>query len=288
MEKQKKDYKISFSEFSNYLQCPLKWYWSNAMGLPGDLSEELIFGSTMHKSIEDIIQVKMYSRKGFWEMVVKNNLKKELERIKDESFLKKFEGMKLHYVFVRQANEILQALDVLERFKEYEILHVEYKLDGFPLIEFKDIRFVFKGYIDLVLKHRVTGRILLLDWKTSKKAWDIKKKMKDNDDLFAQLALYKHFYSKKENIPFNDIDVKYYNLPREEPREQLPFAGTVNDTYMNYLLEKLNKVCTEIYHLDPTRLEKARFTKKKNFCHRCNLNNEETCNDYDEYQPMVR
>lgn len=280
-------YRISFSEYSTYLTCQHKWYLTYCLGFKGEMTEELIFGQIVHKSLEDLFLKPAIRRSIFWDKLVKNNLKKELERIKDIDFLDKFNKSGLYYVFVRQALAVIKQLDFFVRFKDYEIIDVEYKLDDLPIISFEELDFTFKGYIDLVLKHKITGRILLLDWKTSRKKWDIKAKLKDNEDFFTQLGFYKKFYSFKENIPLNQIDVKFFNLPREEEKEMQSHDGVLNETYTTYLFDKLKNTCKSIYELNPLELRKSKHITKKNFCHRCIFNTEDMCNDYEEYQVIT-
>jgi len=283
----KKKYNLSFSEFNLFKQCPLKWYYNNVLYLPGDVSEETLFGGALHNSIEDLLTKPTYKKQAFWEFSLKANLKKKLEEVKDEVFLTKFTNTGLSYFFVKQGYELLTHLNFFTRFKDYDILEVEFKLDGMSIIEFDDIEFCFKGYIDLVLKHKITGRILLIDWKTSKKMWDIKKKMKENDDFFAQLALYKNYYSIKTGTPLNQIDCWFFNLPREEAKEMNNYVGTINETYLEFLIDDLKETCTKIYHQNFSELSKAKFIHKKNYCNRCQFNNEENCNDYEEFQKLI-
>jgi len=279
-----KDFVVSFSELSAYRECPLKWFYSNILRLPSDVGEELLFGQSIHKSIEDILSKKLYSRKSMWSMVFKSNLNNELNKITDKSFIERFKVARLQYVFEKQGGELLMYLDILERFKEYEVLHIEYKINKVPIFQGKNLNFLFKGFIDLVLKHKTSGRILIVDWKTSKKKWDIKKKLKDNEDHFEQLALYKYFYSKLENVPIDMIDLKFYNLPREEPNEQLPYSGILNESFIEYIVDKLITTCKQIDKVDFMKLDKARFLRKKTFCHRCRYNIDEMCNEHEEFQ----
>lgn len=277
-------YSISFSEYSTYLSCPHKWYLTYCLGFKGEMTEELVFGQMIHKSLEDIFLKPLLRKSYFFENTLKSNLKNELTRINDVAFLNRFNNSNISYVFIKQGILILKQLNFFIRFKDYEIVKVEYKLDGLPIASFEDMDFTFKGYIDLVLRHKVTGRILLVDWKTSRKKWDIKAKLKDNEDFFTQLGFYKRFYSIKENIPLNQIDVKFFNLPREEEKEMQHYDGVMNETYVSYLFEKLQKTCKNIYDQSPLELKKSKHLTKKNFCHRCIFNTEIMCSDYDEYQ----
>lgn len=284
---QKKVYSISFSEFSTFLQCPHKWYLTYCLRFPSEQNEELLFGSLIHKTIETIIEKPTLRKKSFLPSVIKNVLKDELGRINDVGFLSRFSNSHWPYTFVKQASELLTDLDFFDRFKDYKIVEVEHKLDGFPIIEYDDVLFVFKGYIDLILQHNTTGKYLFLDWKTSRKKWDIKAKLRDNADFYTQLGFYKYFYALKMGLDLKQIESKFYNLPREESRNQGIYDGILNETYLNYLFEKLQTICKTIYESSYMELDKSKITTKKNFCHRCNFNNETYCNDYDEHQVVI-
>ena len=73
--------------------------------------------------------------------------------------------------------------------------------------------FHFKGFIDLILRDKSNGRILIIDWKTSGEQWDVSKKKKDVT-FMAQMRLYKYFFAKKQNVDIDSIDCKYIVLNR--------------------------------------------------------------------------
>ncbi len=287
LAKEKKIYSISFSEFSTYLQCPHKWYLVYGLKYRSEQNEELLFGSVIHKVIEEIVQKPMFARKSFLPMTFKSVLKNELAKIEDINFLERFSSSHWPYTFVNKGVPLIEKLDFQNRFKDYDVVEVEHKLDGFTISEYDDMIFVFKGYIDLILKNKTTGKYLFLDWKTSNKPWDIKAKLRDNPDFYTQLGFYKYFYSKKMGLDLKEIETKFYNLPREDPSKQLVYDGILNEAYIDSLFEKLKNTCHSIYENTFMNLNKAKIVSKKNFCHRCNFNTEQLCNDFDEHQVII-
>lgn len=283
---------ISFSEFSTYTSCPHKWYLIYGLKYPGETSEELIFGSAIHNTIENILTNKhiqrMYklNKDNTIRDIFKGFLKDELNKVQDEKFLAEFFNKKLANIFTWQASKIISSLDFFNRFKEYDVIHVELKLDGLTIYETDERKITFKGFVDLILKHKTTGKYLILDWKTSKKAWDISKKMNDNENFFAQLCLYKKFFSQTSTIDFDFIDTKFYNLCREEPELQSPYAGVLNREYVELFFDKFLQTAIKIFEHSESLIEfsKIKHITKKNFCYRCPFNKEETCNDIDEFQ----
>lgn len=283
---------ISFSEYSTYINCPHKWYLTYGLRYPGDISEELIFGSAVHNTIENILTNKhvqrMYrlNKENTIRDVFKGFLKDELQKIENENFLKMFAEKKLANIFFWQASSVILSLNFFERFKNYTIEHVELKLDGLTIYETETKKITFKGFIDLILKNKETGKYLILDWKTSRKAWDIIKKMKDNENFFAQLCLYKKFFSQSAGIPFELIETKFYNLCRDEPNLQSPYAGVLTKEYIDLFYDKFLNTAIQIYdHAQSlTSFKKVKHITNKNFCFRCHFNNAKFCNEVDEFQ----
>ena len=75
------------------------------------------------------------------------------------------------------------------------------------------VGFHFKGFIDLVLRDKKTGRYLIVDWKTSGEAWNVDYKKKD-EIFMCQMRFYKFFWARKHGIDIDDIDCQYIVLNR--------------------------------------------------------------------------
>lgn len=288
----KKKKSISFSEYQCYLTCPHKWYLNYYLRLPSETNEELIYGSTVHSTIETLLGSKL-EQKLFKVMpdvtirdIFKRCLKRELQQVKDIHFLTKFNNKELGQIFMFQATKGIVRLDFFNRFKDYEIAEIEVKLDGMPIISTDEVDITYKGFVDLVLRHKVTGKYLILDWKTSSKAWDIHQKLKDNDNFFAQLCLYKFYYSQMKGLGFKEVETKFYNLPRNEPENQSPYEGILTQDYTDLFFHKFKQTALDIWNHSQNLgdFDKQKFMTKKNFCHRCNFNIPSLCNDTDEHQ----
>jgi hypothetical protein len=288
--------KISFSEYSTYMQCPHKWYLQYFHRLPSDTSDELIFGSTVHGVIEELLTNKILQR--MYKMdrdkvikdIYKGVLKDVLSKVEDIPFLTKFKANNVGQIFMYQTEKLISELNYFERFKNYEVADVEFLLNGLKIAENDKCQVIFKGFIDLVLKNKEDDTYMILDWKTSGKAWDIAKKLKDNSDFFAQLCLYKYFYSQVKGIPFENIETKFYNLPRSEPKKQSLYNGNLRKEYVDNFISNFIDTCFKIY--DHKQLEKD-FTKikmvtKQNYCFRCKFNTTEFCNDTEEFQKVIK
>ena len=159
--------KISFSEYSTYIQCPHKWYLQYYHKFPSDSSEELVFGSVVHGVIEEILNNNLFQKlyKIDPEKTVrdlyKSCLKDVLEKVEDLDFLKKFSESKSSQIFMYQTEKLIKELNYFNRFKDYEVADVEFLLDGLKIAENEKCQIIFKGFIDLVLKHKTEGTYLI-------------------------------------------------------------------------------------------------------------------------------
>lgn len=190
---------ISHSEITTYLDCQKKWDLVYNKGLKVD-NIHLQFGSMGHEVLET-------------------------RKIPDETLypeLKEAFGItSWHNYFTTIFNE----LD--EYFKDYEVLHREYRVENE----------ILKGVIDVVWRHKTTGRILITDYKFS-----TKNKGFEDILLDEQMYLYSLIYGTKNNLSIDDIDIGYVNIPKCEmtkPRVlkngQISKDKAQNTTYNLYI-----------------------------------------------------
>ena len=92
------------------------------------------------------------------------------------------------------------------------------QLAGIETLLYQDIRpgVKFKGLIDLVFYSPNTDRWTVVDIKTSTRGWQ--DRAKKNPNVTAQVILYKEFFSKQFNIPIDKIDVEYFIVKRQIPK----------------------------------------------------------------------
>lgn len=105
-------------------------------------------------------------------------------------------------------NDIKVFLD--ETYPGWEIVSAEE-----ALYENLEDDFYFKGFIDCIIKYKKgkKDKYVIIDWKTaSPRGWNRDKKT--DIKTTAQLILYKHFWSKKNNIPLRDIACNFVLLKR--------------------------------------------------------------------------
>ena len=196
---------VSHSEITTYLDCQKKWDLIYNKGLTID-NVHLQFGSMGHKVLEtrEIPDEMLYPE------------------LKEEFGIQSWKNY---------FTTIFNELD--EYFKDYEILHKEYRVENEYI----------KGVIDVVWRHKTTGRILITDYKFS-----TKNKGLEDILLDEQMYLYAMVYGTNNNLSIDDIDIGYINIPKcEMTKPRVLKNGTLskdkaqNTTY-NMYVESINEL----------------------------------------------
>ena len=277
---------ISYSQLSLYNECPKHWQlnYINKVSVFRP-SIHLVFGSAMHTTLQTYLNT-MYGdtvrsadalnlNTMLYDNLVEEFLKSKKEHDKKpctKSELREFyqDGLNIIDFFKKHRSEYFN--------KNWELLGCEFPLD----VQVKGkLRFV--GYIDVVVRHKTSGRVKIIDIKTSTRGWrDYEKK---NKNKTAQVILYKHFYSKKYNIPVDKIDVEYFivkrklweNLDFPQKRVQLfsPASGTVT---INRTVDSLSKFASEAFDEAGEKIIKEyEATPSKGSCRWCEFKNTRHC-----------
>lgn len=194
---------ISFSEFSLFNQCGHRHLLEKHLGiLQQPPSIHLYFGNAVHASIENGLKGNL-EIEGIVDFFRTTFAKDMMDNMKETADFKND-----FYNFLDQGEQILRVLGLNQIFEEYEIVAIEEALYENVLL-----KYYFKGFIDLVVRHKITKRYKIIDWKTSGADWNINKKKKD-EIFLAQMRFYKFFWAKKNNISLNEIDCGYVVLNR--------------------------------------------------------------------------
>jgi len=209
--------KISYSQFSQWDKCPQMWklnYVDKVGTFTGNIFT--IFGSALHETIQAYL-VCYYERTikeadalpldDILLYRMKENYKQSSERHKDNFEVTKEE----------MAEFYKDGLDIIEEFKKRKGSHFKKKDTELVGIEMnlnyelpQNMRFV--GFMDVVLHDKKSGRMKVIDIKTSTMGWN--KYMKADKNKTNQLLLYKHFMAKQLEISEDKIDVEYFILKR--------------------------------------------------------------------------
>jgi len=272
--------KISYSQFSQWDKCPQMWklnYLDKLGTFRGNIYT--IFGSALHETIQaylvayyektvkiadslplgDILQYRMeenYKR-------TKENSEEPVDVTLEE--MKEFFNDGLNII-----NEFLKRKRSYFPKKDHELLGIELDIDfNLP----KEMRFV--GFMDVVIHNKKTGRIRIIDIKTSTMGWN--KWMKADKNKTNQLLLYKKFFSKQRDIPEDKIDIEYLILKRklyeniQYPQKRLQvFSPASGKPSLNKVMNRLDEFITDCFDENGVLIEKDYFknvsTKNCRYC----------------------
>jgi hypothetical protein len=261
---------ISYSEFSKYMECGHRHLIEKYLKIGEETTSiHLIFGNAIHSAIESGIKNKNTKDQRV-EHFRYNFTKGMNDALRDD------ESFRLLDDFLAQGENIIRIL-ALEKIEEkFEIISVEE-----PLYERLSGIYHFKGFIDLILRNRENKRYLITDWKTSTEPWDVSKKKRD-EIFVTQMRLYKFFYGRKFNIPFDQIDCKYVVLNRMKNKKlpELGFGGLQPvEIYSN--LDDIEKSVIMVaeavkgIHVNHN-FTKAKLIGRQNSCYFCPYKNNPT------------
>lgn len=220
---------ISFSEFSLFNQCGYRHLLEKHLAIiQQPPSIHLYFGNAVHASIEQALKnnLEINAMVDFFRSTFTKDMMDNM--IETADYKNNF------YDFLEQGEQILRILELESIFRDYEIVAIEE-----ALYENVHLNYFFKGFIDLVIRHKVTKRYKIVDWKTSGSDWDVKKKKKD-ETFLAQMRFYKFFWAKKNNVPLSEIDCGYVVLNRlTDKKNPKSYPGIIQEVSIEATTEEI-------------------------------------------------
>tara|TARA_Y100001937_G_scaffold97133_1_gene132209 strand:+ start:354 stop:1181 length:828 start_codon:yes stop_codon:yes gene_type:complete len=268
-------------------ECPLRWKLNYVDDLSiSEPSIHLLFGTAMHEVIQTWLEVMYHDS-------VKNADKLNLEQRLHDKMYERFQIDKEAYgknpctleEMKEFFNDGVAILDFVKKKRADYFQKRQYELVGCEVpIEVmlkKDIKMV--GYLDVVLRHKPTDTITIIDIKTSTRGWN--KWMKADKNKTQQLLLYKQFYSKQYGTPIENIDVEYFivkrklwentDFPQKRVQKFVPASGTVS---MNKVNNGLNLFLENAFDdKGEYRTDKIFALPSKKSCRFCEFKNTEYC-----------
>lgn len=199
----------SFSRLNSFYNCPHEWYERYVMCQKGENGFFGEFGGCCHKVLEkyergeiSLFEISQEYEKLFSEMVVHDAPPNKYTDIKQSYFDK---GL-----------DYFDNIDL--DLENYEILGVEKE------VKFQIANKDFIGYIDLLLKEKSTGKIIILDHKSASikflKNGNISKSDKPHvREFIRQLCLY----AKPVLEEYGHVDELWWNLFKDKNWLKLPF-----------------------------------------------------------------
>ena len=214
MESTDKKKIVSFSQFQNWFNCPHRWWLDHVKGLKiRDNTINTCFGTAIHEPVQEYIKT-LYTvdaptadsldlKKIFKEAFDRELEKNEVDRTDDEYTDFIFDGQDILSEFCKYSNRTRHFPT-----GKYEFLGVELKI-----VQPIKNNLEFMALIDLALKDKKTGRIKIIDIKTSSLGWN--RYQKEDESKYSQILLYKALYSKKYQVPLSQIDIEFFILKRK-------------------------------------------------------------------------
>ena len=208
---------VSHSQFVSYSECNLKWklrYIDKLGTFTGNI--HTLFGTAMHTVIQEYLTV-MYGTSIVAAEALDLNGMLKTEMMGEFKLIK--EGQETLPCSQDEMVEFYQdGLAILEHFRKHRgkyFMKKNYELVGIesPItIELQE-NVELKSFLDVVIRNKISGKITIIDLKTSTRSWtDYHKK---NFYKKAQLLLYKQFYSEKFDVPLDKISVEFLILKRK-------------------------------------------------------------------------
>lgn len=223
---------VSFSQYSKWLKCPMDWKLSYIDKLaPYEASIHTTFGTAIHAALQEYLRL-LYTvgtaeadaldAFGLFKKEYEEGLK-DLKIATDEQIkLTEDERDALGLItqdtvkeFENDGKVILDhTLAYAQRSKhfpskKYELVGIELPLE----IPLKGGTILYKGFLDIVLKDKLTKKVLILDFKTSTNGWN--KYQKADRTKIDQLLLYKRFYNQMFKVPMTDIEIEFFVVKRK-------------------------------------------------------------------------
>ena len=245
---------ISFSAMQTWTSCPFKYKLMYLGDKEKIYSPFMDFGSAIHDAIDVWFRESVDLLDEF-EVRFRRYVAKNEEHYKEEQ--RDVIDVEL---WLQQGRNILGKIDkfLKKEYKDYVIYDTEEDL--YEDIDGEEVK--FKGFIDVILKHKDEDKYVLLDWKTTSWGWN--REVRSDKIKKMQPLLYKNFWCKKHNIDPKNVEVAFVLLKRTAKRnicERIGIRST--DKYIDRAVEQLGKF---MYGL-----ETGMFIKNRNGCSNCSF-----------------
>jgi hypothetical protein len=270
---------ISHSQFTTYNDCNLKWklrYIDKLGTFVGNI--HTLFGSAMHTVIQEYLSV-MYN---------KSIVAADKEEMVTE-FTKVKEGQDVLPCTQEEMMEFYQdGIAILQHFRKYRnkyFMKQNWELVGVevPIVKGVQEGVDVMGYLDVVIRNKISGRIVIIDLKTATRGWtDFQKK---DFNKKSQLLIYKKFYSELFDVPLDKIDVYFLILKRkiaknpDFPITRLQKFEPANGVpSINKTMKKFEEFRTEVFDDSGNYLLERNYSAKPGkACKFCEFYNTEHC-----------
>ena len=172
---------LSVSTLSDFLKCPLSFYFNKGLKLPSETNEVMVFGSIIHEVLEKIYISKDDSQSS--KLTAKTVLSKEeaLELFEDKSYQLSSDRVKRD-AYVSRGRKIIENLYEKPGYLKDGVIAVEQHIKGIKLGDILNTKVDLSEVSDIELNGKIDkieceeGVIRLIDYKTGE-AENAKKKL---------------------------------------------------------------------------------------------------------------
>jgi ATP-dependent helicase/nuclease subunit B len=228
--------KISPSDLRAYLACPFRFYLSRVLRMEAVESGQremspTDFGSLMHTVLESFGRDPVISTSTD-EMEIASWLEDTLDRnVRARHGLQPLFAVALQTESMRQRLRTFAKLQADQRGDGWRIIAVEERIDASWGVTIGDVPLV--GTIDRVERHEPTGKMRIVDYKTSRQkqgpAGAHRRKVKADESADATQQ-WKHFTDGKGHLMrWTDLQLPLYV---EAARRKWPDAGAIEAAYI--------------------------------------------------------
>ena len=249
--------RISYSQFAKWDKCPYTWkldYVDKQTTFYGNIYT--LFGSALHETIQAYL-VAYYNKtikyadslplKDILQYRMEENYKKSKEQHGDDFDVSLEEMKEFFQDGVNIIEEFLKRKSSYFPKKNTELVGIEIGLNH----KITD-NINFRGYMDVVIHNKTTGRVKIIDIKTATMGWN--KYQKADKNKTNQLLLYKYFMSEEREIPIDKIDVEYLILKRrlyenfDYPQKRIQqFSPASGKPSINKVMSRLQEFMDECF-----------------------------------------
>jgi ATP-dependent exoDNAse (exonuclease V) beta subunit len=253
--------RISYSELKIWNDCSFRHkltYLDNLSNFKGN--EHTAFGKAVHSVCEKLVIDEGINTNLEFKKAFRNEIK-----TLDANNTKLDKSLVVN--MLSQTENIFDKIlpNLKKYFDNYTIFSIEEMLYE-SIDEFKT-DYKFKGFIDIVLKTN-DGKYHIIDWKTC--SWGWKSQKKSEAMTVYQLSLYKHFFSKKHNIPLDNIETHFALLKRTAKKNNVEIFRVSNKSKrISNALGVLEKAIFNI--------KSKNYVKNKLSCKYCEFKNTAHC-----------
>jgi hypothetical protein len=251
-EKQEHHKTISYSQFSMYSTCQKQWELKYLQGHKDfQYSIHLLFGTAFHETLQTYLYNVYENGPGQADKMdlhglLREQMTKEYIKAMEEQVGEVFTDQQQMEEFYQDGINILSYIKRHRRkyfsTKGYELVAIEMPI--YRQASEHNPNIFMNGFVDIILRDKVSGKYIIIDIKTSTAGWN--KYMKADKKKISQLIIYKKYFAQQIGCSEKDIDVQYFIVRRKIPEDSMYPIRPVSEFSPASGKPTVNKVTTDV------------------------------------------